>query len=38
MTKFTEPLRLATTVVIVPPIARYWNKLMATKAADAANK
>lgn len=34
MTKFTEPLRLATTVVIVPPIARYWDKLMASKAGD----
>eukprot|EP00598_Pedospumella_elongata_P004975 CAMPEP_0184966580 /NCGR_PEP_ID=MMETSP1098-20130426/209_1 /TAXON_ID=89044 /ORGANISM="Spumella elongata, Strain CCAP 955/1" /LENGTH=158 /DNA_ID=CAMNT_0027487875 /DNA_START=67 /DNA_END=543 /DNA_ORIENTATION=+ len=35
LTKFTEPLRLATTIVIVPPIARYWNKLTATKAAEA---
>lgn len=34
MTKFTEPLRLATTVVIVPPIARIWNKLVANKIDD----
>ena len=38
MTKFTEPLRLATTVMIVPSIARYWNKLTAAKAAEAAEK
>ncbi len=38
LTKFTEPLRLATTIVIVPPIARYWNKLTASKAAEAAEK
>ena len=34
MTKFTEPLRLGTTVMIVPPIARFWKKLTASKAAE----
>jgi hypothetical protein len=31
ITKFTEPVRLATTVAIVPSVSRYWNKLMNNK-------
>lgn len=38
MTKFTEPLRMATTVVIVPPIARYWSRLTAAKEAKEAEE
>lgn len=38
MTKFTEPLRLTTTVMVVPSIARYWNKIVANKAAEKADK
>lgn len=34
MTKFTEPLRLFGTVMIVPPIARYWSRLTAAKIAE----
>jgi hypothetical protein len=34
MTKFTEPVRLLTTVAIVPPIAKYWRRLTAERLED----
>ena len=27
MTEFAEPIRLGATMVMVPPIARYWKKV-----------
>ena len=38
MTKFTEPLRLAATVLTVPSIARFFGKIPATEKQETPTK